>query len=95
MINVIMSCTVGLRFLFTSLLVVSLLILNNKYTSAGTIKEDAGNFMMVETPEHDKIPDFLLVDKPDGRTSLIEINADEGNETIIDRSIGNYEIRVL
>ena len=95
MINVIMSCTVGLRFLFTSLLLVSLLILNNKYTSAGTIKEDAGNLMMVETPEHDKIPDFLLVDKPDGRTSLIEINADEGNETIIDRSIGNYEIRVL
>ena len=95
MVNVIMICTVGLRFLFTSLLLVSLLILNNKYTSAGTIKEDAGNFMMVETPEHDKIPDFLLVEKPDGRTSLIEIDAGEGNETIIDRSIGNYKIRVL
>ena len=95
MFNVIMRCTVGLRFLFTSLLLVSLLILNNKHTSASTIKEDARNFMMVETPEHDKIPDFLLVEKPDGRTSLIEIDADEGNKTIIDRSIGNFKIGVL
>ena len=90
-----MRLTLGFEFLLNSLLFVQFFILNNKNTSAGTVREDSGNFMMVETPEHDKIPDFLLVGKPDGKTSLIEIDADEGNETIIDRSIGNYEMRVL
>ena len=90
-----MRPTLGLRFLITSLLFVSLLILNSKNTSAGTVKEDSGNFMMIETPKHGKIPDFLLVEKPDGKTSLIEIDADERNETIIDRSIGNYKMGVL
>ena len=85
----------GLEFLLTSLLFVPLLILNDKNTSASTVEEDSGNFMMVETPEHDRIPDLLLVEKPDGKTSLIQIDADKGNETIVDRSIGNYEIRLL
>ena len=91
----IMRPILGLEFLLTSLLFVPLLILNDKNTSASTVEEDSGNFMMVETPEHDRIPDLLLVEKPDGKTSLIQIDADKGNETIIDRSIGNYEIRLL
>ena len=90
-----MRLTLGLRFLFISLLSISLLILDNKSTSASNVNEDFESFMMVETPKHDKIPDFLLVEKPDGKTSLIEIDADEGNQTIIDRSIGNYKMRVL
>ena len=85
----------GLEFLLTSLLFVPLLIFNDKNTSASTVEEDSGNFMMVETPEHDRIPDLLLVEKPDGKTSLIQIDADKGNDTIIDRSIGNYEMRPL
>ena len=71
----------GLEFLLTSLLFVPLLILNDKNTSASTVEEDSGNFMMVETPEHDRIPDLLLVENPDGKTSLIQIDADKGNET--------------
>ena len=90
-----MRLTLGLRFLFISLLSISLLILDNKSTSASNVNEDFESFMMVETPKHDKIPDFLLVEKPDGKTSLIEIDADEGNQTILDRSIGNYKMRVL
>ena len=85
----------GIEFLLTSLLFVPLLILNDKNTSASTVEEDSGNFMMVETPEHDRIPDLLLVENPDGKTSLIQIDAGKGNETIKDRSIGNYEIRLL
>ena len=90
-----MRLTLGLRFLFISLLFISLLILDNKSTSASNVNEISESFMMVETPKHNKIPDFLLVEKPDGKTSLIEIDADERNQTILDRSIGNYKMRVL
>ena len=89
-----MKLTLGLRFLFTSLLLVSLLILDDKNTSANNVEEDSGSFMMVETPKHDKIPDFLLVEKPEGKTSLIEIDGHKENQTILDRSIGNHKMKV-
>ena len=90
-----MRLILGLRFLFISLLFISLLILDSNSTLASNVKEDSESFMMVETPKHDKIPELLLVEKPDGKTSLIEIDADEGNQTILDRSTGNYKMRVL
>ena len=46
---------------------------NGKIALAKTVSENSGKFMLVKTPDESKSKDFLLVEKQNGRKSLVKI----------------------
>ena len=53
---------------------------NNKNPTAESIKGNSGKFMLIETPESKQSPDFLVVEKVDGKKSLIKVDGETENE---------------
>ena len=59
-----------------------ILIFKEKYGVAAGLKNDNdGNFMLVETPDNEKSQNskYLLVNKENGRKSLIKLDSNRGN----------------
>jgi len=56
------------------------IIFNNKNPTAESIKRNSGKFMLIETPESKQSPDFLVVEKVDGKKSLIKVDEETENE---------------
>ena len=74
---------------FSNFLLFAILIISsNPNAIAFTARANSGNFMLVKTPDDSKTSDFVLVEKSNGKQSLIEIAAETGNETILSRSKG-------
>ena len=59
---------------------------DGKIALAETVSENSGKFMLVKTPDESKSKDFLLVEKRNGRKSLVEIEKQKGeNERTLNR----------
>lgn len=74
-----------------ALLTIIAIVLNNKNT---IVKGNPGKFMLVETPDSNKTPDFIVAEKPDGKKSLIEVDGETGNDEITQSRAGNENLRV-
>ena len=57
-------------------------ILKDANVLAKTSQEQSGKFMLVKTPDREKLPDFLVVEKQGGRKSLIKVDTKPENEQI-------------
>jgi len=68
-----------------ALLTIIAIVLNNKNT---IVKGNPGKFMLVETPDSNKTPDFIVAEKPDGKKSLIEVDGETGNDEITQSRAG-------
>ena len=53
---------------------------DGKVVLAETASENSGKFMSVKTPDESKSKGFLLLEKPNGRKSLIEITKQTGKK---------------
>ena len=51
---------------------------DGKIALAETVSENSGKFLLVKTPDESKSKDYLLVEKRNGRKSLIEIEKQTG-----------------
>ena len=71
-----------LHFLIIALFSTIAFILNDANVSAKTLQEQSGKFMLVKTPDREKLPDFLVVEKQGGRKSLIKVDTKPENEQI-------------
>jgi len=54
-------------------------ILINKNPSAATVNGASKKFMLVETPDSNKTPDFVVVEKTHGKKSLLKVEGETGN----------------
>jgi len=55
-------------------------ILINKNPSAATVNGASKKFMLVETPDSNKTPDFVVVEKTHGKKSLLKVEGETGND---------------
>ena len=69
------------------------LIFDYKNAFAEIAPESSGNSIQVETPDITKASNYVLVQKPNGKQSLIMINAGTINDTILQRSKGKKGFR--
>ena len=76
---------------FSLLTLFSVIILNagNKEALGEKMPESSGNFMLVETPDDKKPSEYLVVEKPNGRKSLIELDKQTNNEEQGKKEIGS------
>ena len=73
-----------------ALLTIIAIVLNNKNT---IVMGSPGRFMLVETPDSNKTPDFIVAEKQDGKKSLIEVDGETGNDEITQSRTGNKNLR--
>ena len=74
-----------------TLLSIIAIVLNNKNT---IVKGSQGKFMLVETSDSNKTPDFIVAENPDGKKSLIEVDGETGIDEITQSRAGNKYLRV-
>ena len=70
-------------------------ILINKNPSAATVNGASKKFMLVETPDGNKIPDFLVVETKDGKKSLIKFDGETGNDKNAQSRGGNKKFDII
>ena len=70
-------------------------ILINKNPSAATVNGASKKFMLVETPDSKKTPDFLVVEQTDGKKSLIKFNGETENDQNAQREAGNKKFDTI
>ena len=73
-----------------ALLSIIAIILNNQNK---IVTGSPGKFMLVETPDGNKNPEFIVAEKPDGKKSLIEVDGETGNDEITQSRTGNKNLR--
>ena len=73
-----------------ALLSIIAIILNNQNK---IVTGSPGKFMLVETPNSNKTPDFIVAEKTDGKKSLIEVDWETGNDEITQSRTGNKNLR--
>ena len=72
---------------------VTFFILFNKNVLTSSVKESSGTFMLVETPDGNENPDLLVVAKPDGKKSLIEVDSEVTDATIENKEGNDFKVR--
>ena len=70
-------------------------ILINKNSSAATVNGALKKFMLVETPDSKKAPDFLVVEKTDDKKSLIKVDGKTGNYKNAESRGGNKKFNTI
>ena len=68
---------------------VVILYAGNKETLGEKMPESSGKFMLVETPDDKKPSEYLVVEKPNGRKSLIELEKQNNYEEQRKKEIGS------
>ena len=68
------------EFRLISFLSIILFLLGIKDNLADAMSQRSGKFMLVETSDQQKSPDFLLVKNQDGHNSLIKVEKRKKNE---------------
>ena len=76
-------------FTFLTLLSIMILFVANKETLAGRVPESSGKFMLVETPDNEKPSKYLVVENPNGRKSLIEMEEPSNYDYSENKEKGN------
>ena len=76
------------KICFIFLLSIISIFCESKIPLAETVSENSGKFMLVKTPDESKSTDFLLVEKLNGRKSLIEIEKQTGKKERIQKARG-------
>ena len=64
-------------------LVVFLTLVMNKNVLAKSNLDKSEKFMLVKTPDIQNIPDYLLVEKPGGKQSLIKVEGEREDDQLI------------
>ena len=64
-------------------------IFNNKNPTAESIEGNSAKFMLIETPESKQSPDFVVVEKVNGKKSLIKVDGETENEKSTQRRSGS------
>ena len=86
-------------FFIIEMLSITFILFEKKNVSVDAFPEKSEKFMLVKTPEHKKDPDFLVVEKPGGKQSLIEIEKNRENDKMlknrIEKQTGNRPFAVV
>ena len=89
----IMKALIVSYFPLFILLSILFIYVGSKEALAGNMPDrgswGSGKFLLVETPDNKKPSDYLVVEKPNGRKSLIKLEKQTNNEEAGRNEIGN------
>ena len=68
---------------------------DGKIALAEAVLHNSGKFMLVKTPDESKSKDYLLVEKRNGRKSLIEIEKQTGNRESAQKQRGTQQFNPI
>ena len=83
-----MQTTQVSRFHIIIFLTIISFLSNNKNAFANTVPESSGKIMSVKTPDNVKSPDYLVIEKQNGKKSLIKIEKQERRTDLLERKDG-------